>query len=527
MEPSQTLTLGDISREHRFVHANRLAVVDGDVRLTYDEVDVRTTRLANALADVGVHPGSRVLWLGQNSYRMLEVLIACAKLGAVVCPANWRQTAEELEFVINDLDPSVVFWQHQEVGDTTRSARRGAACAAVWIQHDTDSVSGYESFLAAGNGADQERLVDPSSSVLALYTAAFEGRPNAALLSHTSMMAQSYLLARAMDIDHTTVTINAGPLFHVAAYMWLLPTFLSGGTNVFVSRADPAEVCLLIQAERVTTGFLLPPIIERILELNADGRFDLSSYRASARSDPRWIAMTSVDRSPFGRRSGGYGQSEVMALATYNSIGPDSIGSHGRTSPAARVRIVDADMNDVDTGEAGEIVLRGPIVGNGYWNRAELTEHRRRGGWWHTQDLGRREPDGSISFIAPMSRMIKSAAENIYPAEVESCLESHPDVAEAAVIGLPDERWGQSVEAIVVLLPGAAVSAAGLIDFCKSKIASYKKPRSVRFVDSLPSVNGAKDYATLDRIYGGGNYPGSRTTGRPGQGGGTRRARPS
>jgi long-chain acyl-CoA synthetase len=297
----------------------------------------------------------------------------------------------------------------------------------------------------------------------------------------------------------------------MAAYMWLLPAFLFGGVNVFVTRVDAGEVCRVIEAERVTTGFVLPPTVAQILELNADGRFDLSSYRASSLSDPRWVAMTTADTSPFGRRFGGYGQSEVMALATYNSIGVQASGSHGRTSPACRVRVVDPDMADAGTGEAGEIVVRGPIVGNGYWNREELTAYRRRGGWWHTGDLGRRESDGSITFIAPMSRMIKSAAENIYPAEVEACLESHPEVAEAAVIGLPDERWVQTVQAIVVLRPASQATEADLIDHCRSKIASYKKPRSVVFVAALPRANGAKDYAALDQTYGGGNYPGGST----------------
>ena len=518
MDPTQWLTLGDVSREHRLTHAGRLAVVDGGLRLTYDELDARATRLANALARSGVGPGSRVLWLGQNSFRVLETLIACAKAGAILCPANWRQSAAELEFVIADLDPAVVFWQDQEVGDAARMARKSAASAAIWIQHDTQAADGYESYLAAdaADAADAERRVDPASSVLALYTAAFEGRPNAALLSHTSALTQSYLLARAMQIDHTTVALHVAPFFHMAAYMWLLPTFLSGGVNVFVPRADAEEVCRVIEAERVTTGFVLPPTVAQILELNAGGRFDLSSYRASELSDPRWVAMTSADGSPFGRRFGGYGQSEVMALATFNSIGPRGSGSHGRTSPAARVRIVtpdltDAGLTDAGVGAAGEIVVRGPIVGNGYWNRPELTEYRRRGGWWHTGDLGRREPDGSITFIAPMSRMIKSAAENIYPAEVEACLEAHPDVEEAAVIGRPDERWVQTVLAIVVRRPASRVSAADLIEFCKSRIASYKKPRSIVFAGALPRVNGAKDYAALDQAYGGGNYPGGST----------------
>ena len=161
-------------------------------------------------------------------------------------------------------------------------------------------------------------------------------------------------------------------------------------------------------------------------------------------------------------------------------------------------------------GETGEIVARGPTVMNGYWNRPEENEYRTRGGWHHTNDLGRREVDGSITFIGPATRMIKSAAENIYPAEVEGCIARHPAVAECAVIGVPDERWTQSVKAIVALHPDADATVDDIIEHCRQAIASYKKPRTVEFVDKLPRAGFAVDYDALDARFGGGGYPGGR-----------------
>jgi long-chain acyl-CoA synthetase len=175
-----------------------------------------------------------------------------------------------------------------------------------------------------------------------------------------------------------------------------------------------------------------------------------------------------------------------------------------------QVRIVDPDNHVVPVGETGEIVARGPTVMNGYWNRPEENARRQRNGWHHTNDLGRRETDGTITFIGPATRMIKSAAENIYPAEVEGAIAKHPAVAECAVIGVPDEQWTQSVKAVVVLKDGATTDADEIIEHCRTHIASYKKPRTVEFVEKLPRQGFAVDYDALDAQFGGGGYPGGR-----------------
>jgi long-chain acyl-CoA synthetase len=221
--------------------------------------------------------------------------------------------------------------------------------------------------------------------------------------------------------------------------------------------------------------------------------------------------MIQVDDSPWGTHPAGYGQTEATGMLTFNALGIGATGTSGRPSPWVQVRIVDPEGNDVPAGETGEIVARGRVLTSGYHMRPELNAERTRGGWWHTSDLGRREADGSITFVAPLTRIVKSAAENIYPAEVESCLTRHRGVKEAAIIGVPDPKWTQRVVAVVVRAEGPdgeAVTEEELIAHCRSLIASYKKPSRVEFVDALPRQGWAVDYDALDQRFGGGGYPG-------------------
>jgi long-chain acyl-CoA synthetase len=513
-DPS-SLTLADVLREHRRSRPDAAAVVDGEHRATFPELDERVNRLANALIAAGVDGSERVLWLGQNSFRVMEGLLAAAKVGAMFCPANWRQSADELAFVIDDVDPKVVIWQEEEIGTAVQEARRRASTSgARWLQHDADAVrtdpDGYEAFLASGSPEDPDRDVTAGAALLLVYTAAFEGRPNGAMLSHRALIAQSLVLGDLAAVDASAVYLNSGPLFHIGTFMNTLATFVHGGTNVFTRRVDAEELCRIIEAERCTGAFLVGPMFDQILAVNTPRRYDLSSLRTSPGRDDAWNERVSIDTSRWARNPGGYGQTEVMGMLTYNALGTGGIGTHGRPSPVVQVRIVDPDDREVPDGETGELVARGATVMNGYWNRSELNASRRRGGWHHTNDLGRRERDGTITFVGPKTRMIKSAAENIYPAEVEGCIAAHPAVAACAVIGVPDPTWTQSVKAIVVVHDGASVTADAIVEHCRARIASYKKPRTIEFVDALPRVGFAVDYDALDARFGGGGYPGGR-----------------
>jgi long-chain acyl-CoA synthetase len=510
MDLLHALTLGDVLREHRRSYPQRTAIVDGPVRLAWPELDDRVNRLANALVAAGTGPGDRVLWLGQNSYRLLELLLAAAKIGAVCCPANWRGSADELAYVLDDAAPAVVVWQDAEIGAAVRAARAAATAdedVALWLRHDgPDGESEYERFLESGDRADPELPVDPEAPVLVLYTAAFSGRPRGALLSHWAVLVQNLVMGNLQRIDSSYVYLNSGPLFHVATLMTTLATFHFAGTNVFTPRAEATEICRLVEQERCTGAFVVPPTTDEIIAVNADGTYDLSSLRTFP-GKPAWNAMVTVDDSPWTQRPAGFGQTECMGMLTLSAWGGDATGTSGRPSPMVQVRIVDPDGNEIPPGEVGEIVARGPTMMNGFLDDGVVNDERAVGGWHHTNDLGRREDDGSITWVGPKTRFIKSAAENIYPAEVEAALQQHPAVKEAAVIGVPDEKWGQSVKAVVALRDGATATADELIEHCRALIASYKKPRSVEFVAALPRRGWPIDYDALDETFGGGGYP--------------------
>lgn len=508
MNQVSAINLADIIEEHRRRWPNNIAVVDEDgrIRLTYPELDTRVGWLTGALIGAGLGPGDRILWLGQNSFRILELILAAAKLGAIVCPANWRQSPDELDFVIADAQPKLVVWQDAEVGERVR-ATKAFQTSGLWLQHDADAagISAYETFLAAAEPPGELPFIDPASPLVMLYTAAFAGTPNGALMSHNAIIGQSLVYAPARGITADYRYLNVGPMFHVATLMETLATFLMGGTNVFVPRNDPEEICRLIDHEGITGAFIIGPAMEQLAKANADRRYNLKSLRAMRGSDA-WNEMVTVDDSPWGLKPFGYGQTETLGYATYSLL--TGAGAMGRSSPVVLARIVDEAGKEVEDGEIGEIAVRGQTVTPGYWNRPELNVQRQGEGWHRTTDLGRREADGSISFIGPRGQLIKSAAENIYPAEVEACIRKHPAVKDVGVIGVPDPVWVQHVKAIVVLKPDVTATEADIIEHCRSLIASYKKPRIIVFADALPKVGFATDYAKLNAEYGGGGYPG-------------------
>lgn len=521
MNPTRRLTFGDIIREHRRSFPDGVALVDGDVRLTWPQLDERTNRLAGALAEAGVGSGDRILWLGQNSFRIWELLGAAAKIGAMVCPGYWRWAAPEMAFAVEDFDPKVVVWQDEEIGDTVAKARAelGSDHRALWLRHDSEDADSYESFLASGPPEDPGVEVDPDAALLVIYTAAISGRQSGSMLSHRNLLAMGASAAWMGDIGTEASFLGAGPMFHIGNYQfWGVPAFVHGGKNVVVRRVVAEELLPLLAAEQCTHAYLMPPTIAQLVALNREAGHDLSHLRASVAAQ-LWEGTVPTDQSRFTRNGGGtgrgYGQTEVTGFAVTGAYGGSGTGNAGRPGPFAAVRILDGTGQECAIGEAGEICVRGDLVHLGYWNRPEINEERFRFGWWHTTDLGRREPDGTIGFLGTTTRMLKSAAENIFPAEVENCIESHPAVKEAAVIGVPNERWAQDVKAVVVLQPGAGpVTAADVIEHCRARIASYKKPKTVEFVEALPRTKDyAKDYEVLDERFGGGGYPGGDTLG--------------
>jgi acyl-CoA synthetase (AMP-forming)/AMP-acid ligase II len=341
------LDLTDVLEEHRRSHPRDLAVVDGRTRLTYPELAERVARLAGALERLGVGREDRVLWLGQNSFRMMETLLACARLGAVFCPGNWRQSAEEMAWLIGDCRPRVVIWQALDIGPRILAARKQARADTAWLVHDPEHVPDDDR-LAAGDAAYEDVLrkaaarehewVNPDLPVLQMYTAAFAGVPAGAQISQAGVLSQALTVGAVYGVTSDYVYLNCGPLFHVGTLMVMLATFLSGGTEVFTPKADAAEICRLIEAEGCTGAFLLPPTIEKMLALNAAHRFDLTSLRVPPSGPPGLRAMATVDDN-VRMHDGTFGQTEAMGLIAYHERGTRrTAGRAGRAAPTSVVR---------------------------------------------------------------------------------------------------------------------------------------------------------------------------------------------
>lgn len=501
---------------------------------SYSELLERVNKLSDAWHQQGIGHGDRVLWLGQNSARVLESILACAHLGAIFCPVNWRMSENELAFVIEDIEPSLVIWQQQELGESLQSlCNRYTGANQPWVQHDNEP-SDYEAWMDANNQAIDDTGkqfnvevsvdVDEADPVVMLYTAAFAGQPNGALLSHRAIITQSSNYANIRGVDSNSRYLNVGPLFHVATLLETMATFQAGGTNIFIRRAEADVICNAIEQERCNSAFLLPPVIDNIIAYNENNPINIKCLTVLA-GRPEWNELITVDQSPWGLTPFGFGQTETFGYATYSVLGNDKdnsgIGAMGKAAPLVNVAMLDEAGNELPAGEVGEIAVSGATVMKEYWRRPELNAQRRTGNWHRCNDLGRIESDGTLSFVGPKQRMIRSGQENIYPVEVESCLLRHDAVSEVAVIGVPDEQWEQSVKAIIVLAPNyvaenvtgndeAAVDElkTGMIEFCRQSIASYKKPKVIQFVDALPKIGAALDYAAIDKKYDGGGYPG-------------------
>lgn len=497
--------LGDILREHRRSRPQMIAAVDGAVRLTWPQLDARVNRLANVFKSLGVERGERVLWLGQNSFRLLEALLAAAKLGAVFCPMNWRMSAPEMAQVVDDFAPRAVLWQEAEIGAEVARCRALARHDCRWIGHDGQAEGDYEALLAGADDSDDELRIDAELPLLAIYTAAFDGRPNAAMLAHSTLMYQSLLIAHAESITEKSVFLNSGPLFHLGTMLSTLAVLTFGGRNVFLARVDAEEMLQNIERERVTHAFVAQPTIGQIRQINADGKYDVASLWSSPLA-PEWASPLVMPASvPFNARPTVYGQTEIMGFAVMGWLGGQGAG---RTSPLLQIRIADDDGQELGPDAVGEICVRGAQVMCGYYNRPDENARRSRDGWHRTRDLGKRLEDGSIVFVGPKTTMIKSGVENIYPAEVETCLRGMAAVQDVCVIGVPDPVWSQNVKALVVLKPGHSASTEELIEHCRSRMASYKKPKSVVFVETLArGRDGQLDRAAADAAHGGGGYP--------------------
>lgn len=494
------MLLGDILRRNAKLYPDKTAIVFGARRYSYREVNDRVRRLANGLRANGIGRGDRVGLLEWSSPQYLELYIAVPKIGAVLVPLNYRLVGRELEYIINDAEAKMLIAGEEFVG-LVRTIRPNLKTVASFfcIGEATSGMDRYEAMITGFPLEVPEMDVEDGDVAVQMYTSGTTGRPKGAMLSHKNLM--SNYMGRLVDLklDKDDVFLNSLPYFHVAAEFAILPLYV-GATLVIQSKFDPGPFLDAIETEKVTVTGAVPSMVQILMEyMDEHPRdYDLSSVRIffyGASPMPVVLLKKAINRFKCNFLHS-YGLTEASPGVTFLKPedhileGPEEkvrrLASCGREVFNVEARVVNERGIDIEPVEVGEIIVRGDNVMKGYWKLPEETAETIKDGWLHTGDMATVDAEGYIFIVDRKKDMIISGGENIYPREVEEVLYAHPSILEAAVIGVPDERWGEAVKAFVVLEEGQKVSEEEIIDFCKENLASYKKPKSVEFVDTLP-----------------------------------------
>ncbi|RII14228.1 Long-chain-fatty-acid--CoA ligase FadD13 [Streptomyces sp. YIM 130001] len=480
---------------HRLLQRNPdvpLTVCGDRVRTVRESVE-RTARLAGALRDLGIRPGDRVGILAFNSDRYHEYLMACWWIGAAVNPINIRWAPPEIRYCLEQSGTRCLF-----VDDAFLPVVDGLRDVLDTVVHcgeqpAPDGLLPYETLLASTDPVEDGRFGGDTLAGV-FYTGGTTGFPKGVMLSHANMMV-SALGSQACEPIAVAGgrMLHAAPLFHSAALVaWNIQT-LVGGTHVFTPSFEPVAVLKAVQDHAVSTSMLPPVMIQLLVDHPDRGAYDLSSFRSflyGASPMPEALLRRAMAAFPSARFLQAYGMTEVAPVATLltgaDHIEGTRLRSGGRAAPHSEIRIVGADGAELPAGQVGEIAVRGGHVMSGYWNKPDETAEVLRDGWLHTGDGGYLDADGYLYIVDRIKDMIVTGGENVYSTEVENALAQHPAVASCAVIGVPDDIYGERVHAVVVLKPGADTSGGELRDHCKTLIAGYKAPRTTEFVARLP-----------------------------------------
>ena len=478
--------------------------VDDQRSVTFAEFKQKVDQLACGLQNAGIKKGDRIGVLGQNSLEYFLLYGAAAALGGIVLPINWRLSAEEAIFNLNDGEPILLFVDpdYQEMIFSVKDQ-----LATVKEYYNLKPPGGNFSNFAAlleNDGKFMAPDVATRDGLVIIHTAAVAGRPRGALLSHGNLTSANIHLNLLMNLSPVSVHLNILPLFHVGGLFMATGAYHGGALNINMSKFDAARAVDLIEDKQVSVMFDFAPILGSVLEEAEKSGKDISSLRhVLGLESPKVIEK--YQESVGGTFYCMYGQTETSAIATMGRYS-DKPGSAGRTIQLADVRLVDDDDNPVPVGEVGEIAVKGPMVFNEYINLPEDTAHALRGGWHHTGDLGRFDEDGYLWYEGRMAakELIKPGGENVYPAEVEKAILEHPDVELTVVFGVPDPKWKEGIKAVCQLKKDASLESRALIQFVGARIASFKKPQYVEFVSEIPLLeDGSPNRARVKELYGG------------------------
>jgi acyl-CoA synthetase (AMP-forming)/AMP-acid ligase II len=500
-------SLYDLIHRNAQCYRNRPAWFEADTgkTTTFGQFRGQVVRLAAGLQQAGIKTGDRIGVVGKNSLVFFQVYAAAAALGAIVLPINWRLSADEMAFNLNDGTPSLVFADN-EFGNVVSGIRdRLPSVRRYFNLNDNGPFEAFDKLQV--DAPFSVEPVDADAGLVIIHTAAVAGRPRGALLSHANLLCASLHLNYCFDLSPVDVHLNLLPLFHVGGLFMAVNAFHAGALNVNMSKFDATEAVGLIQAHHVSVFFNFSPILGSILNEQEKTGADISSLRAVMGLE----GQETIQR--YQKTTGGcfytmYGQTETSLVTSMGRF-DDRPGSAGRPIPLGLVELVDESDHPVPAGQVGEITLKGPMVFKGYWRLDQDNAHTFRNGRHHTGDLGRLDEDGFLWYAGrkPEKELIKPGGENVYPAEVEIAILEHPTVSQTMVFGVPDPKWKEGIKAVCVLKAGSQLTEKELIEFVGGRIARFKKPQYVQFVASLPEKNGRIDREAVKERYGGEQTP--------------------
>jgi long-chain acyl-CoA synthetase len=484
-----TSSLAGIIRAQADARPGKTAIAFGGRDVPYAELDRRSNQVAQALRAAGVGEGDRVALIDRSGPEFFDLLFATAKLGAVLVAVNWRLAPSEMAFIVTDSTAKAL------VVGPEAAEQLGAMGELPDITTTVVLGDEYEGWLATAPQVDPGITTDGDDVVLQMYTSGTTGLPKGALITNTNIITQLELGAALMHVHERSVTLSVMPLYHIAGTAGALLGLYSGATVVLHREVDPPAIVDTIEKERVTFAILVPAVIQMVLSVPGVGERDFSSiecigYGASPIAEAVMLRASEV----FGTLCQLYGLTETTGAVTalppesLSAEHPERLRSAGFALRGHEVRVAGPDGVNLTAGEVGEVCIRGPLVMQGYWNRPDATAHAiDPDGWFHSGDAGYMDEDGYLYIHDRIKDMIITGAENVYPAEVENVLMAHSAVADAAVIGIPDERWGETVKAVLVRAGGNdTVTDNDILGYCRTRLAGFKCPTSIDWVGALP-----------------------------------------
>ena len=477
-------------------HGGRPAVTNQGRHYTHAEHAGRAWALADAVKRVlAVAEGSRMATLSQNNSECLEIYAAAEGGNLMTVPLNWRLAPPEIARVLDDAETSIIFVED-------RFADLFAAASAVMRTPPPRAIrlgAEYESLLSQGDRLQPAWTPSPDDVVHIIYTSGTTGMPKGVMLSHGAVARSAQTIATASGTNPADRIVTVMPLFHCGAKIEWSAVQIAGGSCVLLGQFDPDAVLGAISGERATMAHLAPVMVKRLVEHPRRGEYDVSTLRrvhyGSAPVPAEEMRRATAAFGPVLAQLYGMTENMLISMLQPDEAKPDGtpaeqarLDSAGRPYPGVELHIVGADGEALPSGAVGEVLVRSPGNMAGYWRLPDATRQALRAGWIATGDMGRLDADGFLYLADRKKDMIVSGGENVYSVEVEDALLVHPAVAEAAVIGVPDARWGEAVTAYVGLRTGEQATEAELIAHCRTLIAGYKRPQSVHFVDALPRL---------------------------------------